>query len=199
MLSLAPRRSDRALQSVCARPCCLHPRKEGSASGVLVFRGHLWVHFRYGPVTCSPSQGWLCQLASSASFPPHGCNPSYGVLTFTPVGLSPTEHASLHWTHLPPANQSYHRQAPESSGFSPALVAEGGSADGRLLVVMKFLSSYVRQLSFSLAWIHRQPDLVTAGNEVDRPCCRCSPLFRLIDGSAEIVSGAADGRSESAP
>ena len=27
------------------------------------------------------------------------CNPSYGVPTFPPVGLSPTEHASLHWSH----------------------------------------------------------------------------------------------------
>ena len=70
VLSLPPRRSDPALQSVCARPCCLRPREAGSASGVLTFRGHLWVHSRYGPVTCSPSQGWLCQLASSTSFPP---------------------------------------------------------------------------------------------------------------------------------
>ena len=30
----------------------------------------------------------------------HGCDPSYGVLTFAPVGLSPTEHASLRWTHV---------------------------------------------------------------------------------------------------
>src|SRR5947199_8435073 len=34
------------------------------------YRGHLWVHFRCGPVTRSPSQGRLCRLASSASFPP---------------------------------------------------------------------------------------------------------------------------------
>ena len=27
------------------------------------------------------------------------CNPSYGALTLTPVGLSPTGHASLCWTH----------------------------------------------------------------------------------------------------
>ena len=26
----------------------------------------------------------------------HRCNSSYGALTLTPVGLSPTEHASLH-------------------------------------------------------------------------------------------------------
>ena len=25
------------------------------------FRGHLCVHFRYGPMTRSPSKGWLCQ------------------------------------------------------------------------------------------------------------------------------------------
>ena len=53
------------------------------------------VHFCYGPVTCSPSQGWLCQLASSASFPPHGCTPSYGALTFTPVG---PELCTAAWT-----------------------------------------------------------------------------------------------------
>jgi hypothetical protein len=27
------------------------------------------------------------------------CYSSYGALTFTPVGLSPTVHASLRWTH----------------------------------------------------------------------------------------------------
>ncbi|SPE35856.1 hypothetical protein SBBP1_90001 [Burkholderiales bacterium] len=27
------------------------------------------------------------------------CYPSYGAPTFTPVGLSPTERASLRWTH----------------------------------------------------------------------------------------------------
>ena len=27
-------------------------------------------HSRYGLVTCRPSQGWLCELASSASFSP---------------------------------------------------------------------------------------------------------------------------------
>ena len=141
MLSLAPRRSERALQSVCARPCCLHPWKEGSASGVLAFRGHLWVHFRYGPVTCSPSQGWLCQLASSASFPPHGCNPSYGALTFTPVGLSPTEHASLDWTHSPRCFRSLSRSSTTfgyiSSDSQSVLLTQGpywpvGLAESRL-------------------------------------------------------------------
>jgi hypothetical protein len=66
---LPPRRSDMAPRSVCALSSCLRPTKGGSAFGSLIYRGHLWVHSRYGPVTRSPSQGWLCQLASSASFP----------------------------------------------------------------------------------------------------------------------------------
>src|ERR1035441_6741294 len=33
-------------------------------------RVHLWVYLRCGPVTRSPSRGWLCQSASSVSFPP---------------------------------------------------------------------------------------------------------------------------------
>ena len=36
-----------------------------------------------------------------------GCNPSYGVLTLAPVGLSPTEHASLRWSHYGPKTGSY--------------------------------------------------------------------------------------------
>ena len=41
----------------------------------------------------------------SFGFPPV-CNPSYGALTFTPVGLTPTEHASLCWTHSVPITSS---------------------------------------------------------------------------------------------
>jgi len=68
--ALLPRPSESPRQSVCDDPCCLGPEPEGSASGSLFFRGHLWVHFRCGPVTRSPSRGWLCQSASSVSFPP---------------------------------------------------------------------------------------------------------------------------------
>src|SRR5664279_1916168 len=28
---------------------------------IFVFRGHLWVHLRYGPMTRSPSLRWLCR------------------------------------------------------------------------------------------------------------------------------------------
>src|SRR5262252_8841633 len=47
---------------------CLRPEAEGSAFGILFFRGHHWVHLRCGPVTRSPSPGWLRRSASSASF-----------------------------------------------------------------------------------------------------------------------------------
>ena len=49
---------------------CLRPEAGGSVSRSIVFRGHLWVYLRCGPVTRSPSRGWLCQSASSVSFPP---------------------------------------------------------------------------------------------------------------------------------
>jgi hypothetical protein len=62
-------------------------------------RGHHWVHLRCGPVTRSPSRGWLRRSASSASFPPRIRPKLRRFLTLPPVGLTPTEHASLSWTH----------------------------------------------------------------------------------------------------
>ena len=45
----------------------------------------------------------ILTMALSASFirfvSSTGCDSSYGALTITPVGLFPTEHASLRWTH----------------------------------------------------------------------------------------------------
>src|SRR5262249_3441762 len=79
--------------------CCLHPEPEGSASGIFFCRGHHWVHLRCGPVTRSPSRRWLRRSASSVSFPPRMRPKLRRFLTFPPVGLSPTEHASLSWTH----------------------------------------------------------------------------------------------------
>ena len=70
VLPLLPRRSVSPRQSVCDDPCCLRPEAGGSASRSIVFRGHLWVYLRCGPVTRLPSRGWLCQSASSVSFPP---------------------------------------------------------------------------------------------------------------------------------
>src|SRR5712691_4239681 len=48
-------------------PSALRPRARHSR--VPHFRGHLCIHFRYGPVTRSPSRRWLCQWASDSWFP----------------------------------------------------------------------------------------------------------------------------------
>src|ERR1700682_5587841 len=56
------------------------------------------VHLCYGPVTHSLPWGDLVDRLQSFSFH-HLCYPNYGALTSTPAGLSPAEHASLHWTH----------------------------------------------------------------------------------------------------
>src|SRR5450631_193849 len=56
------------------------------------------VYFCYGPVTRSLPWGDLVDRLQSFSFH-HLCYPNYGALTSTPAGLSPAEHASLHWTH----------------------------------------------------------------------------------------------------
>ena len=47
------------------------PPNRGFGLWISDSRGHLCVHFRYGPMTCSPSHGWLCRSTPCASFPPH--------------------------------------------------------------------------------------------------------------------------------
>ena len=42
-------------------PCCLRPPVVGSAFGPSHFRGHLCVHFRYGPMTRNLPPGRLCR------------------------------------------------------------------------------------------------------------------------------------------
>src|SRR3954453_21530870 len=56
------------------------------------------VHCCYGPVTRNlPWEGLVDRLRR---FCFHLLRfPNYGALTSTPAGLSPAEHASLHWTH----------------------------------------------------------------------------------------------------
>ena len=74
----------------------------GSASGASHFRGHLCVHLRYGPVTRSPSRGWLCRWASEHSVSLLPAIQATGLLALTPAGLTPAEHASLRWTRTGP-------------------------------------------------------------------------------------------------
>ncbi len=99
---LLPRRSDPSRQSACDWPCCLRPTIGGSASGVFFYLSRpLWVHLCCGPVTRSPSRGWLCRPASTDSFPPL-LRPKLRGSDSCPGGPNPTEHASLCWTHYRP-------------------------------------------------------------------------------------------------
>ena len=95
-----PRRNVSSLQSVCDDSCCLRPTDGGSASGAREFRGHLWVHLRYGPVTRSPSFMMALSVGFIRFVSSSDATQASGFLTFAPVGLSPTEHASLRWTHI---------------------------------------------------------------------------------------------------
>src|SRR5262249_43763823 len=99
MLSLPPRWRDSAFQFVYTEPCSLRSRPRSSTPRVAISRlPH--VRFRYSLVTRNhPFDGFVGRL-QSLGFPPP-CYPNYGAPTLTPVGLSPTECASLSWTHRP--------------------------------------------------------------------------------------------------
>jgi hypothetical protein len=87
VLSLSPRQSGPPHQSVCDAPCCLHPTVAGSASGATHFRGHLCVHFRYGPMTRTiPADGFVDRFQRLSFLPP--CYPSYGASDFCSGGTA---------------------------------------------------------------------------------------------------------------
>ena len=74
--------------------------KEGARPPDLFFcRGHRWVHLRYGLVTHSPSYTMALSIGFTRFVASADATQVTGLLTFAPVGLSPTEHASLCWTH----------------------------------------------------------------------------------------------------
>ncbi len=114
------RRAEEGFSSclVCpVSPCCrLHPAEVVSRVGQisaahaafapisraqpsgLSFRGHIRVHFRYGPVTRTFPCGRFVDRLQIIAFAPL-CYPSYGALTLAPAGLFPAEQTSLRWTH----------------------------------------------------------------------------------------------------
>jgi hypothetical protein len=95
--STPPKWSSRLSQR-SASPYCLRPTVGGSAFEASHFRGHLCVHFRYGLVTrASPRESG--SIGSKVLVSRHPAIQATGLLTFTPAGLSPAEHASLRWTH----------------------------------------------------------------------------------------------------
>src|SRR5215471_20187314 len=71
----------------CDHPCCLHRTVAGSASGAIHFRGHICVHFRYGPMAhVIPRMIWSIGFKDSISF--LLAIQVTRLLTFAPVGLT---------------------------------------------------------------------------------------------------------------
>jgi hypothetical protein len=78
-----PAEVDQPHRSDFGGPCCLRPSVAGSAFGATQFRGHIRVHFRYGPMTRTFPYGRLVDRLQSIGFPPP-CYPSYGAPDFYP-------------------------------------------------------------------------------------------------------------------
>lgn len=99
LLSLPPRQSEWPYQSVFGYPCCLRLTVAGSASGASHFRGHLCVHFRYGPVTRSHPLRIALSMGFRYSVSLLPAIQATEFLILTLAGLTPAEHTSLSWTH----------------------------------------------------------------------------------------------------
>src|SRR5215469_11247032 len=99
MPSLPPRWRDSVLQLVCIEPCSLRFRPRSSTPRVADFEATSR-SLSLQPGDSQPSFDGSVGRLQSLGFPPP-CYPSYGAPTLTPVGLSPTECASLSWTHRP--------------------------------------------------------------------------------------------------
>jgi hypothetical protein len=86
---------ERLVASISLRRSMLpSPPNRGFGLWISDFRGHLCVHFRYSPMTCSPSHGWLCRSTPCASFPPRMRSQLQGS-DFSPGG------STSHWIHQP--------------------------------------------------------------------------------------------------
>src|SRR5262245_16483017 len=92
-----PRRSDFGI------PCCLRPSDAGSALGSSHFRGHIYVHCRYGPATRGLPKGDLVDGLQDFRIlvSRHPAIQTTGLLTFALAGLSPAGHTSLYWSQHP--------------------------------------------------------------------------------------------------
>ena len=94
-----PARGIRRFTWVCTEPCRLRFRPRSSTSRVADFEATSR-SLTLQPGDSQPSFDGSVGRLQSLGFPPP-CYPSYGAPTLTPVGLSPTECASLSWTHRP--------------------------------------------------------------------------------------------------
>ena len=99
MPSLPPRWRDSALQFVCALILQSSPQTQKLDLRSCYFEATSR-SLSLQPGDSQPSFDGFVGRLQSLGFPPP-CYPSYGAPTLTPVGLSPTECASLSWTHGP--------------------------------------------------------------------------------------------------
>jgi len=123
VLSLPPRRSGRPLQSGCGRPYRLRPRDKGSTSGASTL-SRLPLHslsLRPGDSLTIPKMALSMGIRLLVSRQP--AIQATRLLTLALVGLSPTERASLSWTHIPDGRISRIR-------FEAAASAQGPSCNG---------------------------------------------------------------------
>ena len=102
MLPLPPRRSDTPHRSDFVVSCCLRPEGEGSASGVYFLTGPPVgsLALRPGDLLTTPGIALLIGFTSFVSST--SAIQATRSLILTSVGLTPTEHASLRWTHSLP-------------------------------------------------------------------------------------------------
>ena len=99
VLPLLPRQSDQPPQSDCDKPCCLRPDTEGSASrSCFLSRPPVSsLPLRPGDSLTLPKRA--LSVGSTRFVSSTDATQATRLLTPTPVGLTPTEHASLRWTH----------------------------------------------------------------------------------------------------
>jgi len=82
-------------------PCCLRSTEVSSTTGATASRGQICVHFRYGPMTCSPSWKMALSIGFGNSISLLPAIQATRLLTFASVGLPPTEHTCFFLVALP--------------------------------------------------------------------------------------------------
>ena len=105
VLPLLPRRSGTTHRSGFVVSCCLRPIGEGSASGICILTRPPTdsLALRPGDLLTIP---WIALSIGFTGFVSStGAIQATRSLILTSVGLSPTEHASLRWTHSYPENR----------------------------------------------------------------------------------------------
>jgi len=96
-------------------------RKDSASGSKFFFEATSGFTFRCGPVTRSPSLTMALSVGFTSFVSSTGATQAKGLLTFTPVGLPPTEHVCPSWTHSLPKTQlaGHQRSKPRSAERCP--------------------------------------------------------------------------------